>query len=759
MDLYLIIVIVLFVLAVSDLVVGVSNDAVNFLNSAIGSRVAPRHIILIIASLGILVGTTFSSGIMEVARKGIFNPEMFLFSDIMVVFLAVMITDVLLLDLFNTFSLPTSTTVSIVFELLGASVAVASIKVIQLDGGIDQMIAFINTSKALAIISGILLSVVISFTVGALIQYLIRLLFTFNYSKKLKVFGGLWGGFALSFILYFILVKGAKGSSFLNAEQSKWILDHSFQIISISFVTFGIIFQFLAMFTKVNIFKPIVLVGTFALALAFAANDLVNFIGVPLAGFSSYLIAQASADPSSLLMEALREPVTTETVLLLAAGIIMVVTLWFSKKAQSVTKTEVNLGRQFEGFERFESSLLSRVIVRMGLSLGDGIKKMLPQSLLKMINRRMDKSKYFEEKSKDGEVPSFDLLRASVNLMVASVLISFATSLKLPLSTTYVTFMVAMGTSFSDKSWGRESAVYRINGVLTVIGGWFFTAFMAFTASALFATAIYFGGMIVTAIMLGIAAYIIFRTHILHKLRSAEEDENEKSLAEEDKTGEDAIIKCVTKTQKYLDAVGKTVANSFDGLAAGDRDKLKKTKKEAKKIRKLADSITSNIFKTIQILEEHEINENHRFGKIIASIQEISNNVTSLVGRSFGHIDNNHNKPVKEQLTELFEIEKLLSQQIDVTITSLSIDKEFNSEKIEESIKELKKSLKKFDKNQFSRIKKKATSTRSSMLFISLLGDAENISEQINTLAIMCNDTTKPLIKDGVKEKPDVKKA
>lgn len=759
MDLYLIIVIVLFVLAVSDLVVGVSNDAVNFLNSAIGSRVAPRHIILIIASLGILVGTTFSSGIMEVARKGIFNPEMFLFSDIMVVFLAVMITDVLLLDLFNTFSLPTSTTVSIVFELLGASVAVASIKVIQLDGGIDQMIAFINTSKALAIISGILLSVVISFTVGALIQYLIRLLFTFNYSKKLKVFGGLWGGFALSFILYFILVKGAKGSSFLNAEQSKWILDHSFQIISISFVTFGIIFQFLAMFTKVNIFKPIVLVGTFALALAFAANDLVNFIGVPLAGFSSYLIAQASADPSSLLMEALREPVTTETVLLLAAGIIMVVTLWFSKKAQSVTKTEVNLGRQFEGFERFESSLLSRVIVRMGLSLGDGIKKMLPQSLLKMINRRMDKSKYFEEKSKDGEVPSFDLLRASVNLMVASVLISFATSLKLPLSTTYVTFMVAMGTSFSDKSWGRESAVYRINGVLTVIGGWFFTAFMAFTASALFATAIYFGGMIVTAIMLGIAAYIIFRTHILHKLRSAEEDENEKSLAEEDKTGKDAIIKCVTKTQKYLDAVGKTVANSFDGLAAGDRDKLKKTKKEAKKIRKLADSITSNIFKTIQILEEHEINENHRFGKIIASIQEISNNVTSLVGRSFGHIDNNHNKPVKEQLTELFEIEKLLSQQIDVTITSLSIDKEFNSEKIEESIKELKKSLKKFDKNQFSRIKKKATSTRSSMLFISLLGDAENISEQINTLAIMCNDTTKPLIKDGVKEKPDVKKA
>lgn len=759
MELYLVIVIVLFVLAISDLVVGVSNDAVNFLNSAIGSRVAPRHIILLVASLGILVGTTFSSGLMEVARKGIFNPEMFQFSDIMIVFLAVMLTDVLLLDLFNTFGLPTSTTVSIVFELLGSAVAVGSIKVIEAGNGIEGLIEYINTSKALAIISGILVSVVVAFTVGAIIQFLVRLLFTFDFMKRIRRYGGLWGGFALSFITYFILVKGAKGASFLTEDQLKWILDNSWEIIGFSFIAWGIIFQILTLTTKINILKPIVLVGTFALALAFAANDLVNFIGVPLAGLSSYLIAAASPDHNSLMMDALREPVKTQTFLLLGAGIIMVITLWFSKKAQSVTKTEVNLGRQFEGFERFESSLISRIIVRMSLSLSDGFKKVFPLALQRFIQNRMDKSKYVIEKDNTGTAPHFDMLRASVNLMVASVLISFATSLKLPLSTTYVTFMVAMGTSLSDKAWGRESAVYRVNGVLTVIGGWFFTAFMAFTAAALFASLIYYGGMIVIIILLGIAAYIIFRTHILHKLRSAEEEEDEQSISEDDKDSEEAILKCIKKTQKFLDSVSKTVGNTIDSLAGGDRDKLKKTKKEAKKIRKQADSITSNIFKTIQILEESEVKEEQRFGKIIASIQEIANNITSMTQRSFNHIDNNHSKPIKEQINDLKDLEKILSKQISATVDTLSVKEKDKFDKINDSVSELKKSIKKFDKNQFSRIKKKVTSTRNSMLFISLLGDTENISDQVNTLAEMCYETVKPFMKDApVKDEDDKKK-
>lgn len=748
MELYLVIVIVLFVLAISDLMVGVSNDAVNFLNSAIGSKVAPRHIIIIIASLGILVGTTFSSGLMEVARKGIFNPEMFHFEDIMIVFLAVMLTDVLLLDLFNTFGLPTSTTVSIVFELLGSAVAIATIKVIEAGNGIEGMIDYINTSKALAIIGGILLSVVFAFTIGALVQFLARLIFTFDFTKRIKRYGGIWGGFTLSFITYFILVKGAKGASFLTSEQMEWILSHGWEIIGLSFVFWGIIFQILTSATKINILKPIVLVGTFALALAFAANDLVNFIGVPLAGLSSYTVAAESSDPSSLLMVALQNKVLTPTLYLLGAGIIMVLTLWFSKKAQSVTKTEVNLGRQFEGFERFESSLVARVIVRMSISLTENFKKIMPRSIQERIQRRMNRENIVPTKGYDGTVPAFDLLRASVNLMVASILISFATSLKLPLSTTYVTFMVAMGTSLSDKAWGRESAVYRVNGVLTVIGGWFFTAFMAFTAAATFATLIYYGGLVVIIVLLAIAAFIIFRTHILHKLRSAEEEEDEKSSIEDEKDSDEAIKKCISKTQKYLESVNKTISNSFEGLSKGDRDKLSKTKKEAKKIRKQADSITSSVFKTIQLLEESEPKEDQRFGKIIASIQEISNNVTSLVKRNFDHIDNNHSKPVKEQIEELKDLEKVLSQQIKDTVESLSSHESENLKNIQDSVASLKKSIKKLDKSQFSRIKKKVTSNRSSMLFISILGDTETISEQITTLAEMCKQTAEPVLED-----------
>lgn len=740
MDIYLIIVIVLFVLAVSDLIVGVSNDAVNFLNSAIGSRVAPRHIILIIASIGILIGTTFSSGIMEVARKGIFNPELFYLNDIMVVFLAVMLTDVLLLDFFNTFALPTSTTVSIVFELLGSAVAVASIKVLQAGGGIDGVIDFINTSKAIAIITGILISVVIAFSVGALIQFLIRLLFTFDFVKRVRRFGALWGGFALSFITYFILIKGAKGASFLSEEQMDWIQHHTWEIILVSFVLWTAVFQFLTFTTKINILKPIVLAGTFALALAFAGNDLVNFIGVPLAGLSSYLIGLASSNPATELMDELREPVRTNTLLLLIAGVIMVVTLWFSKKAQSVTKTELNLGRQFEGFERFESSLFARVIVRMSITVFDIIKKIIPLSVQRWIAKRFDNSNYRPPKI-DGEVPAFDLIRASVNLMVASVLISFATSLKLPLSTTYVTFMVAMGTSFSDKAWGRESAVYRVNGVFTVIGGWFFTAFMAFTVAAVFATAIYFGGLIVIGILVIIAVVVIARTHIIHKLRSAEMEEEEKSTIEEDSTALEAITKCVNKTQKILDSTGKIINQSINNLISGKRDKLKKAKKSAKKLNKQSNSITSNIFKTIQFLDESDIKENQRFGKIIASVEEIANNLSALSKKTFDHIDNNHSKPGKEQASELNELNNLVNKQIGAAQKVLEERTDTAYTELINTASELKNSIKKFDKNQFGRIKKKVNSNRNSMLFIGILSQVENISDHMITLVNACLDS------------------
>ena len=468
MDFFQIAILILFGLAISDLIVGVSNDAVNFLNSSIGSRVAPRHVIMIIASLGMLAGVTFSSGMMEVARKGIFNPQFFTMPELMTVFLAVMLTDILLLDLYNTFGLPTSTTVSIVFELLGAAVAVSLLKLYEMGDSFARVIEYINTGKALTIIFGILLSVVVAFAVGAVIQFLSRMIFTFDYAKRLRRYGALWGGAALSSITYFILIKGAKGASFITPETLTFIKGHTWLILLGSFAVCAVLLQILLSFTRVSILKIIVLIGTFALAMAFAANDLVNFIGVPLAGLSAYQEAAAAGDPLTATMEALTKPVHGNTFLLLMAGAIMVITLWVSRKSRSVTKTEIRLGRQEEGFERFESTVLSQAIVRFVSSLFESVGSLFPAMLRKTVNRRFDRSEHRPAPAADGAVPSFDLIRASVNLMVASALISLATSFKLPLSTTYVTFMVAMGTSLSDQAWGRDSAVYRVSGVLTV---------------------------------------------------------------------------------------------------------------------------------------------------------------------------------------------------------------------------------------------------------------------------------------------------
>lgn len=420
MDFFQLAIVVLFGLAMSDLVVGVSNDAVNFLNSSIGSRVAPRYVILTIASLGILAGVTFSSGMMEVARKGIFHPQYFTMPELITVFLAVMLTDIILLDLFNTFGLPTSTTVSIVFELLGAAVAVSALKLWHSGQNIGLLFEYINSGKALAIIFGILLSVVVAFFTGAVVQFLSRMIFTFEFERRIRRYGALWGGAALASITYFILIKGAKGASFITPETVAWIRGHTGLILGISFAASAVLLQLLMLLTRINVLKVVVLVGTFALAMAFAANDLVNFIGVPLAGLSAYVVSQASGDPLSATMEALRQPVQSKTLFLLIAGAIMVVTLWVSRKARSVTKTEVNLGRQDEGYERFESTLLARVVVRTMSGVFESACKFVPGGIRRFIARRLDRSKHRQRPLPDGSVPSFDLVRAGVNLMVAS---------------------------------------------------------------------------------------------------------------------------------------------------------------------------------------------------------------------------------------------------------------------------------------------------------------------------------------------------
>ncbi len=739
MDVYLVIVIILFILAISDLMVGVSNDAVNFLNSAIGSKVAPRYVIMIVASLGILVGTTFSSGLMEVARKGIFNPQFFYLNEIMVIFLAVMITDVLLLDLYNTFALPTSTTVSIVFELLGAAVSVSLIKISNSSGeNFADLVKYINTAKAFAIISGILLSVVVAFSTGAIIQFFTRLLFTFDYKKRFKRYGAIWGGLALTAITFFILIKGAKGSSFLSSEDQTWIKAHANIILVISFCVWTIILQLFQWFTKINILKPIVLTGTFALALAFAANDLVNFIGVPLAGMSTYIIGSTSSNPSEILMVALTQKVSTPTLLLLLAGAVMVVTLWVNKKSRSVTKTEVNLGRQSEGFERFESTLLSRRIVGMSIGLSNVYKKAIPLPIQNVISKRFaEVGKNVTDYKSIDEAPAFDLIRASVNLMVASMLISFATSLKLPLSTTYVTFMVAMGTSLADKAWGRESAVYRVTGVITVIGGWFLTAMIAFTVSGAFAFVIYYGQLPAIIILTLLAGYFIFRTHVLHKEKTAEENKLEINKIETATSEIDSIKMLMDKLVAYLDLSEEIYANSIQSLSTGEIELLRAQNKKLKLLKKNANYMVAELLNLVKKFPEQNKKARRRFGKMVANIQQLYYHVKEVNLKSLTHIDNNHSLPIGKQVVELKSLKELLLTRF-AEVKHIFTSKNFDEfEQFTNGQEEFNEMISTFDEHQLARIAEGTDTAKNSMLFLEILSESESILAHLNSMVTL----------------------
>jgi len=506
-SLYLIALILIFILAVFDLFVGVSNDAVNFLNSAVGSKAFKFKTILFIAALGIFVGASFSSGMMDIARHGIFQPQHFYFVEIMAIFMGVMITDVILLDTFNFFGMPTSTTVSMVFELLGGAFALSLFKIIQSNGEFTLGM-LINTEKALSVIFGIFLSVAIAFAFGAIVQYITRLMFTFDFQKRMKYFIGLFGGLSFSSIIYFILFKGLKGSVIANLSFFHYFKDYSIELFIGAFIFFALV-SYLLLFLKINVFKWIVALGTFSLALAFAGNDLVNFIGVPLAALSSYQDFLANAiSADTFLMTSLQGSATGANWILVIAGLIMVIALISSKKAHNVIKTSLSLSSQGESDEPFGTNPVARAVVRWSHSIGESIAHMFPKKILKWTDSRLDDSKL----TLHAEGASFDLVRASVNLMLASLLIAAGTSLKLPLSTTYVTFMVAMGTSLSDKAWGRDSAVYRISGVLSVIGGWFFTAFAAFFCAFIVCALIYLGGFPVLFSFFGLVLFLLVRS-------------------------------------------------------------------------------------------------------------------------------------------------------------------------------------------------------------------------------------------------------
>lgn len=727
-DFFVIAVGLLFAFAIFDLIVGVSNDAVNFLNSSLGSRVTSRFVIMSIASLGILFGVTFSSGMMEVARKGIFHPQFFTMPELITLFLAVMITDILLLDLFNTYGLPTSTTVSIVFELLGGAVAVSVLKIIQSDSGMQTLSQYINTSSAMIIIFGILSSVAISFIFGALVQFLSRLLFTFDYMSRVKKFGAVWGGFALSMITYFILVKGAKGAVFITPEMAESIKQNAFVLIFAIFAVSALILQILILM-KINIFKPIVLIGTFALAMAFAANDLVNFIGVPMAGYHAFMSANASTSPLTATMDALGAKVPTESYMLVIAGLIMVAALWISKKARSVTETEISLGEQSEGNEKFESICISKVVVGTVIGFFNIVSSLAPPQLRKLVSNRMDTSKYKADTNAENR-PAFDLLRASVNMMVASAVISYATSHKLPLSTTYVTFMVAMGTSFSDLAWGRESAVYRVSGVVTVITGWFITAFMAFTVCGIIATALFFGGAYSVVGVIIVAALIIWRNRSVFRARAKIKEKdlifNLKKVSDVDET----VYTTFEHMAIFMNEIRDSLSLILTGLYNQNEYMLKNERKKIKRIQRWANVIIANVFKAMRLLEKKDALLSHQYGQTIRRIQKLANGHRDIAYRAHEHVSNHHKGLLDQQVIELKEIMQILDESFDNVINSLEKRDVTKIDTVTEKNRMLRSLAEDFNTRQVERIQNRDSKTRLSILFYSIVGNAIMMSKQ-----------------------------
>ena len=750
MNIYLIMIIALGFLAIGDLVVGVSNDAVNFLNSAIGSKVLSFKTIMIVASLGIAVGAVFSSGMMEVARKGIFNPDMFFFSEIMIIFMAVMITDILLLDFFNTLGMPTSTTVSIVFELLGAAVAVSLIKIFAGGGELNDLENYINVSKATEIIFGILLSVFVAFSVGAFVQYISRVLLSFKFEDKEKWVGALFGGVALTSISYFILMKGIKGTPYANesfkilngSSIASFMESNVLGIALLSFIILFLISAVLIYLLKINIYKVIIAIGTFSLALAFAGNDLVNFIGVPIAAWQSYEAWVVSGvEATEFSMGILAAKVPSPTLLLLLAGMVMVITLWFSSRAKNVVKTSIDLSNQEDTKERFSPTFLSRGLVRLSVNTSRLFSKITSKSFKEKIDKQFEKPVLKLTSNKKLELPAFDQIRAAVNLMVAAILISIATSFKLPLSTTYVTFMVAMGTSLADRAWGSESAVYRVAGVLSVIGGWFFTAFVAFVACGIIAFLINLGGPSAIAILLFLALIILARNYISHK-KEIDHIKSEDALnAAESSSIQGVIIESSNNVAKVSKKIKKIYKSAIEGLATQNLKELKSNKKDVKYLSEEIDNLRDGLFYFIKNLDESTIKGASNFYiNVLGSLQDIAQSLEYIAKITFKHVNNNHKSLTFNQIRELKEI----NLQLDVLFERIKYSfsknnfKEINN--ILSTEQSLYDSVKEKINIQIYRTKEEASSPKNTTLYFSILTETKDLIKATVSLLELYNE-------------------
>lgn len=733
-DPYILMLVALAVLAIVDLVVGVSNDAVNFLNSAIGSKAITIRNIMIIASVGVFFGAITSSGMMEVARKGIFNPGMFMFQDIMFIFMAVMITDILLLDVFNTLGMPTSTTVSIVFELLGAAVAISLIKISANDAeSVSAIWNYINYETASKIIFGILLSVVVAFSVGAIVQFISRLIYSFNFEKRATYIHALFGGFAITAITYFIIIKGMKGTPFYK-DVKHLIEDNTALIIAGSFVAWTLISQVMIKAFKINVLKLIIGIGTFSLAMAFSGNDLVNFIGVPIAAWNSYEAWSVSGvEADAFSMGILAKKVPSNVWLLLIAGGIMVVTLWTSSKAKNVIDTGINLSRQGEGHEKFRPNPLSRVVVRASMGINTGISYIVPKRTLDYMNSKFQKPVIELPKDKTYELPAFDMVRASVNLIVAGILISIATSMKLPLSTTYVTFMVAMGTSLADRAWGRESAVYRVAGVINVVGGWFLTAITAFAAAAIVAYLISWH-MVMIPILLVLVAALIGRNTLRHRKKSKEVKQQEYIERAELITINGVIEESADHIAEVAQRVNKLYTNVVDDLANHDLNKLRKTDKHVGKLNDEIDGLKDGVFYFIKSLDDTSVQASRFYILVLGYLQDVAQSISYISRASFKHVNNNHKNLKKGQLTDLKEIDNQLTgllEKVSDVFGNRSFD-DLNEILVEKQqlLKDVSASIEK----QVSRIRTDETSPKNTTLYFSVLLETQDLISALMSL-------------------------
>ena len=722
------------ILAIVDLMVGVSNDAVNFLNSAIGSKAIPVKSIMIIASVGVFVGAVTSSGMMEVARKGIFNPDMFVFQDVMMIFMAVMITDILLLDVFNSLGMPTSTTVSVIFELLGAAFVIAIIKITQNDTeNLSAIWNYINHETATEIIIGILLSVVVAFTVGAIVQYFSRLIYTFNFETRPVYIHSLFGGLAITAITYFIVIKGLQGTEFYSTIK-EFLSENNKVIILGNFVFWTLFSYIFVAILKKNILVLIIGVGTFSLAMAFAGNDLVNFIGVPIAALNSYEAWQVSGvAPDAFYMNSLAEEVPSNLWFLLLAGTVMVVTLWTSSKAKSVIETGVNLSRQGEGHEKFQPNNLSRVVVRFSMFINSGINYVIPLKTQELINSKFEKPVIKLPKDKTYEMPAFDLVRAAVNLVMASALISIATSMKLPLSTTYVTFMVAMGSSLADRAWGRESAVYRVAGVLNVIGGWFLTAIIAFVAAAIVAYFIQLN-MAFIPVLLIIVIILLAKNTIAHRKKSKEIQRRTYIERSELITINGVIEESSDHIAEVATRINKLYTNVVDDLANHDLKKLKKTDKFVSKLNDEIDELKDNVFYFIKSLDETSVQASKFYIMVLGYLQDAAQSISYISRASFKHVNNNHKNLKRGQIKDLKEINIQLTSILGKVST---VFKKRDFDNLHEIIKEKNQLLLDVSasvEKQVARIRTDETSPKNTTLYFSILLETKDLIKALMSL-------------------------